>query len=95
MDPAGECQLCGAGADCEAGSTLETMTIKQSSWRASNRSKQVLACPVPEACLGSGSADATEEGCLEGNTGVLCGQTQHTRGHARTKAHRHSQTQTM
>ena len=72
MRPDGNCSICGDGSSCEQGSTLEGLVINKEHWRSSNLSQEVLACPVPAACAGSEDAAATAEGCVDGNTGVLC-----------------------
>ena len=48
----GTCLPCSDGMDCsKAGSTVENMEVKSGNWRPNLMSTQVMACPIPKACL--------------------------------------------
>ena len=70
--PDGNCTLCTDGMECGlAGTSLGAMSLTEGHWRLSAETSLVLSCTAPDACMGGANATA-DDGCLEGNEGVLC-----------------------
>ena len=54
------CCTCPVGAECEEGSTIETIKLRARYYRHSLQTPQVLECPEPWAC--PGDVDGDDEG---------------------------------
>jgi len=67
------------GVDCsKPGSTLASLKVDKGFWRADRGTAAMLQCPVPAACIGSGSnnngstGNGTNSSCAVGHHGPLC-----------------------
>ena len=69
----GSCVPCPAGTDCyEDGTELATLNLKEGYWRTSERSKEILSCPIEEACSPHIGKNGSFSPCAENHQGPLC-----------------------
>lgn len=63
------CSPCPAGVICQPNTnmTVQNLQLQKGYWRTSGSSGNVLACPVPDACLGGSNST-----CREGHEGPYC-----------------------
>ena len=66
----GACCDCPAGATCKAGTTKDSITIKEGYYRHSRTTAQILECRQPKGCAGTSTdpeSDDVEDMRLEGD----------------------------